>query len=97
MYHLRTINRVALLSLLLSSSHVRPFAVNNLPQIKSHESGLYIDGVTLMPNFIKSQSNAPRGNRNTRTYLRSLRRESSLIEEEGRKKDDRMKNGREET
>jgi len=52
-YHLRTINRVALLSLLLPSSRVRPFVVNNLPQIKGYENGVYIDGVTLMPNFVK--------------------------------------------
>jgi hypothetical protein len=32
---------------------VRPFAVNNLPQNKSHENGVSIDGVTFMPNFVK--------------------------------------------
>ena len=53
MYHLRTINRVALLSIILPSSHVRPFAVNNLPKIKSHKNGVYINGVTLMQNFVK--------------------------------------------
>lgn len=97
MYHLRTINRVALLSLLLPSSRGRAFAVNNLPQIKSHENRVYIDGLTLMSNFVKSQSNASRGDRNTRTYLMHLRKESSLKEGEGRKKEDRMKNGREGT
>jgi hypothetical protein len=32
---------------------VLPFVVNNLQQIKSHENGVYNDGVTLMPNFVK--------------------------------------------
>jgi hypothetical protein len=50
-----------------------------------------------MSNFVKSQSNASRGDRNTRTYLMHLRKESSLKEGEGRKKEDRMKNGREGT
>jgi hypothetical protein len=51
MCHLRTINRVALrLSLLFPSSRVRLFAVNNLPQIKSHENGVYVD---VMLNFVK--------------------------------------------
>jgi len=53
MNHLRTINRVALLSFILPSSRVRPFALNNLPQIKSHENGVKIDGVTFISNFVK--------------------------------------------
>jgi hypothetical protein len=49
-----------------------------------------------MPNFVKISQPLHEVTGNTRTYLMSLRKESSLKEEKGRKEEDRMKDGREE-